>query len=357
MRAVFLALFLVCAGVPTLQAQGPDTVVGEVAVANRSDATRASAMPQVFADALRRLTPETAAHDRVDLAAALEADPLVLQRFEYEQVIRPTSSGIPSIKLMLRGWFHVPKARSLLVNAGVPVWPGMGVAATVWLVDDSGDRRRLVDGNEAGLLEGLREGLAVQGVRVMPALNDLEDWRMVDALSEDGVAEALPVAALRTGAEPAVLAWLRAADNGVVAQWYVHAAGRDHRFSSEGVDIANTLAAGAPKLLELFAAALAVRPDSVIESSAGVDRGAGEYVIWLTGLDRAGSYVQALELLRAQPVVTGVSPEQADGTRVRVRAQVTAPLGQLLALLAADGRLRVLADKPEDADLSLQWQP
>jgi hypothetical protein len=357
MRASILALFLLCASVLTVQAQTADVVMGEVAVANRSDATRAAALPQVFAEAIRRLTPETAPQDRVDLAAALEADPLVLQRFEYEQVIRATARGIPSIKLMLRAWFNVPKARSLLVNAGVPVWPGGGVGATLWLVDDSSDQRRLVDGNEPGLLDGLGKALGVQGVRVMPALNDLEDWRMVDALSEDGVAEALPVAALRTGAEPAVLAWLRAADTGLVAQWYVHAAGRDHRFTSEGEDIAGTLAAGAPTLLELFAAALAVRPESVIESSADVDRGAGDYVIWLTGLDRAGSYVQALELLRAQPMVTGVSPEQADGTRVRVRAQVSAPLGQLLALLAADGRLRVLADKPEDADLSLQWQP
>lgn len=357
MRALFFGLILSCAGTAMVQAQAPDVVMGEVAVANRSDATRAQALPQVLADALRRLTPEPSPQDKLDVAAALDADPLLLQRFEYEQVIRPTASGIPSIKLMLRGWFHVPSARSLLVRAGVPVWPGSGVAATIWLVDDSAGERRLLDGNDAGLLDGLRTGLAPRGVRVLPALNDLEDWRMADALVEGGVAEALAMAALRSGAEPAVLAWLHPAADGVSARWFVHAAGRDHAFDSSGTDMAEALAAGAQPLLDLFAGSLAVRPDSVIEASANVDRGAGDYVIWLTGLDRAGSYVQALELLRAQPMVSGVSPEQADGTRVRVRAQLSTPLGQLLALLAADGRLRLLADKPDDADLSLHWQP
>lgn len=356
MRAILSALFMLCACAAVL-AQEPDVVMGEVAVASRSDATRAAALPDVLADALRRLTPEAEPQSKLNLAETLEADPLLLQRFEYEQVIRPTASGIPSIKLMLRGWFHASKARSLLVRAGVPVWPGGGVQATVWLVDDSSGQRRLLDDREQELLTGLRTGLSGRGIRVLPALNDLEDWRMAEGLSAESAAESLAMAALRTGAEPAVLAWLHSTDDGISVQWFVHAAGRDHRFDTTGSDAAEAIGAGAPALLDLLAGQLAVRPESVIQASAEIDRGAGAYSLWLTGLDRAGSYVQALELLRAQPVVTGVSPEQADGHRVRVRVQVSVPLGQLLALLAADGRLRVIAERPEDADVSLQWQP
>lgn len=357
MRAILSALFIVCACGSAVLAQEPNVVMGEVAVANRNDSTRAAALPDVLAEALRRLTPEAEPQSKLDLAAALDADPLLLQRFEYEQVIRPTTSGIPSIKLMLRGWFHAPQARSLLVRAGVPVWPGGGVQATLWLVDDSTGQRHLLDDREQELLAGLRASLGGRGIRVLPALNDLEDWRMAESLSEEGTAESLAMAALRTGAEPAVLAWLGSTEAGLSARWFVHVAGRDHRFETAGTDAAEAIAAGAPALLELLASQLAVRPESVIQANAGLDRGAGAYSIWLTGLDRAGSYVQALELLRAQPVVTGVSPEQADGDRVRVRVQVSAPLGQLLALLAADGRLRVLAGRSDDADVSLHWQP
>lgn len=357
MRALLLALILSCAVVHVVRAQTSDVVMGEVAVANRSDASRAQALPNVFADALRKLTPEVAPQDQVDLAAALEADPLLLQRFEYEQVIRPTASGIPSIKLMLRGWFHVPQARRLLVGAGVPVWPGNGVDATLWLLEASDGVPRLVDGNQAGLLDGLRATLAPRGVRVLPAMNDLDDWRMVDGLTADDTTQALLEAALRSGAEPAVLVWLQPADDGTAATWTVHAAGRDHRFDSAGSDPAGALGAGGAALLDYLAGTLAVRPSAVIESSAGLDRGAGSYSIWLTGLDRAGAYVQAVELLRAQPMVGAVAPEQADGNRVRVRVELTQALGGLLAQLAADGRLRLVDERPDDADLSLLWQP
>lgn len=358
MRAVLLALVLSFPGLPSVHAQEPDLVMGEVAVANRSEAVRVQSLPQVLAEAARRLTPDAAPQERVDLAAALEADPLLLHRFEYEQVIRPTSSGIPSIRLMLRGWFHVPRLRSLLVAHGIPVWPGGRVEGTLWLVEEGSEGRGLVDGSQPGLLDSLQAALHPRGVALLPALNDLEDWRMLDGLApEDGMGEALAKASLRTGADPVVLAWLAADADGVTVQWHVHAGGRDHRLESTGPSRAEALAAGAQPLLDLLAGVFAVRADTVISGSADIERGPGEYAIWLHGLEHAGSYVQAMELLRAQPGVASVAPDQADGDRVRVRVQVTAPLGQLLALLAADGRLRALATPPEDGDLSLQWQP
>src|SRR5690606_34829388 len=168
MRAVLLALVLSFPGLPSVHAQEPDLVMGEVAVANRSEAVRVQSLPQVLAEAARRLTPDAAPQERVDLAAALEADPLLLHRFEYEQVIRPTSSGIPSIRLMLRGWFHVPRLRSLLVAHGIPVWPGGRVEGTLWLVEEGSEGRGLVDGSQPGLLDSLQAALHPRGVALLP---------------------------------------------------------------------------------------------------------------------------------------------------------------------------------------------
>lgn len=330
-------------------------VAGESVVPDRSNAARSAAMPAALGDALRRLTPDADAAAGIDAAAVLAGNELLLQRFEYEQVLRPTASGIPSIRLMLRAWFHAAPARDVLVRAGVPVWRGGEVAPALWLVDSSDDGQRLLEHRADPALENFAGALARRGVRVLWAANDLDDWRMAESLARDNAAGSLAEAANRVDADPAVLAWIQHGDEGVGVEWFVRSGESAQRFASSGADLSVALDAGIPRLLALLAESAAVAPDAVVAHARELDRGAGEYVIWLENLARAGAYSDATALIQAQSVVESVTPEQASADKVRLRVRITAPLGQLLALLAADGRLALSSTVPGDADLALRW--
>lgn len=355
-RRLFAALLVLTSALsPAVAQTGEDGVVGEIAVADRSDAARAAALPAALADALSRLGPEPDAAASIDTAAALAADPLLLQRFEYEQVTRPTASGIPSIKLMLRAWFRGAPARALLVSAGVPVWRSGRVAPMLWLVEDSDDGRRLLDGGD-GMVQPFDAALARRGIAVSWAVNDLDDWRMAERLDPANAAQLLQDAARRTGSDPAILGFIRHADEGSAVEWSVGGGDAASGFTSVGGDAGEALLEGVPRLVALLAERAAVRPAAVTGAAQALDRGPGEYVFWLENLGRGGAYSDATELLRAQAMVETVVPEQASGDRVRLRLRITAPLTQLLSLLAADGRLALSPAPPGDADLTLRWQ-
>ena len=355
-RILIVALLAIaCAASSALAQPGVDGVMGETAVTDRSDATRAAAMPAALADALSRLGPEPEAAATIDTAAALAADPLLLQRFEYEQVTRPTASGIPSIKLMLRAWFAAAPARTLLVNAGVPVWRGGRVAPMMWIVEDSDDGRRLLDGTD-GAVQPLGSALSARGIAVAWAVNDLDDWRMADRIDESTAPAMLEEAAVRTGSNTAVLAFIRHADEGTAVEWFVHGGDAPGGFASVGGDAGEALLDGVPRLVALLAERAAVRPAAVTGAAQALDRGAGEYVLWIENLGRAGAYSDAVELLRGQAMVESLTPEQATDDRIRLRMRIGEPLTRLLSLLAADGRLSLVSTPPGDADLSLRWQ-
>jgi hypothetical protein len=355
-RRLFAALLAIAGAIATAAAQpGGDGVLGETAVPDRSDAARAAALPSALANALSRLGPDPQAAAAIDTAAALAADPLLLQRFEYAQVTRPTASGIPSIKLMLRAWFAAAPARALLVNAGVPVWRGGRVAPMLWLVEDSDDGRRLLDGSD-GVAQPLGAALLARGIAPSWSVNDLEDLRMAERLDLDSAPQLLDEAARRTGSDPAVLAFIRHADEGTAVEWFVHGGDAPGRFSSVGGDAGEALLDGVDRLVALLAERAAVRPADVSGLAQSLDRGPGEYVLWLENLGRAGAYGSAIGLLQGQTMVESVVPEQASEDRVRLRARISAPLAQLLSMLAADGRLSLSPTPPGDADLTLRWQ-
>jgi hypothetical protein len=352
-----LAGLALASSLPLLAAD-PAALAGEVAVADRSAATRALALPAVLADALQRLTPVDDPAARIDVGAALAEGSTLLQRFEYAQVTKPTASGIPSIKLMLRAWFDPVPARNLLVQAGVPVWPGGGLAPSAWLVEGAGDDLRLLDAGRDPRLEEFRIALARRGVQPLWALNDLQDLQMSQSLTPSTAAATLAEAATRTSAPLALLAWISplADDAGVEIDWFLHGDGGERTFSSTGADLAAALAEGGPRLVALLGELAAVQPGAAAAGGRQFDRGAGDYVVWIENLGQAGDYADAVALLQSQPPVSAVLPEQAAGDRVRLRISLTAPLGQLLALLAVDGRLELQAAPPGDADLSLRWR-
>jgi hypothetical protein len=356
LTVMWLALF--SAALPAVAMSTPDSVLvrGDATVADRTDAMRAAALPGAFADALRRLTPEEAPETRIDAAGLVVADEALLKRFEYAQVTRPTASGIPSIKLVLSAFFDAASARDVLVRAGLPVWPRGGVMPTFWLIEDNGGDRRLLDLEHEAGLAGFRERLVHRGVNASAATNDLSDWQMAETLTTETVDSTIVAAAVRTGAGPAVLAWARGSEDGVAIDWRVADGDEVSRFGSSAADLDAALVAGIPRLVGVLAESQAVRPDAVAEQARDFDRGAGEYVVWLENLHRAGVYAEAVSLLQAQKMVAGLTPEQAAGDRVRLRLTLNAPLTQLIALLAADGRLVLSATAPGDADLSLRWQ-
>lgn len=331
-------------------------VLGEAVVPDRSDSARSAALPTALANALRRLTPADNPTAKIDTAAVLAENETLLQRFDYAQVTRPTTSGIPSIKLMLRARFHAAPVRELLVRAGLPVWRGGEVAPTFWLIDESDDGRRLLEKRGESALQGFDEALAARGVRMLWSMNDLSDWQMVESLTRDDAPRALAEAAERSGADPAVLTLIRQSEEGTDIDWFMRAGEVDHRFSSSGADRDTALSAAVSRLIDVLAQSHAVRPDTVGSEVSAVDRGPGEYVIWLENLTRAGVYAEAVGLLQGQSIVASLTPEQATADRVRLRVRITAPLTQLLALLAADGRL-ILSSAPVDgADLTLRWR-
>lgn len=380
-RALLGLLFPVLVAAPVLAETG--LVTGTAAVADRSNAARAAAVPAALADALRRLTPETdpAANTHVQELLADRDTELWLQRFEYQQRIRPTASGVPSIRLMLHGWFHAAPLRELLLDAGVPVWRGGRAEATFWLVAEGdgvdgaigvagtdiaphqpqhvtvdadnaapGDAvadtsRILLDASSADT-GALVETLAGQGISAHWAMNDLDDWRMAQTLSAQTLADELAAAAARSAASVPVLVWLRGSAPQINARWHLLEGGAVTTFDSQGSDIATALAAGADDLVAVLARSQTVTAAAVPQAAAAQDHGPGEYSIWLAGLSRAESYANALAVLSAQSPVLSVAPEQASGDRVRVRIQIDQPLGRLLALLAVDGRLRLETPEP-----------
>lgn len=339
-------------------AQGQEaTVPGEAVVADRTAAVRAQALPRALADALQRLSPRENPGEGLDLAGAASEEGTLLQRFEYAQVTRPTPSGIPSIRLMLRAHFDAVAARTLLVQAGVPVWRGGDVRPTVWRIDeDAQGARRLVEGSGELAFEDAWQALARRGVLPRWPGNDLADWRMAEELTAENAGLALAEAAQRSLAETALLAWSRPVADGVQVTWrVVDGSGSERSFESGGPDLATAASEGVPRLVAVLGEIAAVQPQASAAVAPDLDRGPGDYVVWIENLEAAGDYSTLVALLSAQPPVAAVLPEQAAGQRVRLRLTLREPLGRLLALLAADGRLERVAEVPGDADLTLRW--
>lgn len=353
-RGALVALFL-CALAHPAAGQVPEGIQGSAVVADRGAAARPEGLARALADALQRLTPDPERIAELDLAPLL-ADEMVLQRYSYEQVSRPTASGIPSIRLLLHGWFDAVALRGFLVRAGLPVWRGGGVRAVLWLVLDDEAGRRLLDTARDPLAAELLARLAARGVQAAGPLGDLEDLRLVDAVAGDGLAEALAAAGGRYPGGPVVLAWIRPDAEGAAVDWHVASDAGVERFASGGPGAAIALADGAPRLVGVLAGSHAVRAAQVLAAAREVERGPGDYVVWIEGLERAGAWAAASALLSAQSMVAGLVPEVAAAERARVRLTLTAPLGDLLSLLAADGRLQAVDGPAADADLRLRWQ-
>lgn len=348
------ALFSLC--LQPVAAQDPEGVQGSALVADRGAAARAEGLGRALATALQRLTPEPERVADLDLSPLL-ADELVLRRFSYEQVSRPTASGIPSIRLMLNAWFDDTALRGYLVRAGLPVWRGGSVRPVLLVAhDDASGGRRLLDPTRDPLAAELLGQLSARGVLAGAPLGDLGDQHLLDAVGGDGLDEALVAARQRYPDGPLVLAWVREDPQGAAVDWHVAGAGGVERFGSSGPSASLALADGSGRLVAVLAADHAVSAAGALAAVREVERGAGEYRVWLEGMERAGAWAAASDLLASQPMVAAVVPEVASAERARVLLTLTAPLGDLLALLAADGRLRPVEGPVPDADLRLRWQ-
>lgn len=350
-----LAVVLISLGLQAAASPPPDSVQASTVVADRGAAARTEGIGQALAIALQRLTPSPERIAGLDLAPLL-ADDLVLQRFSYEQVSRPTASGIPSIRLMLHAWFDTSALRGFLVRSGLPVWRGGQVRPVLWLALDGDAGRRLLDAGRDPVAAELLTRLAARGVLPVAPLGDLEDLRLVEAVAGDGFEQALAGARDRYPDEPLVFAWIRPDPEGGSVDWWLLDGSVPERFASSGPSEAIALADGAARLVGLLAGRHAVSAGDVLPRAREIERGPGEYVIWIEGLERAGAWAAAQALLASQPMVAGVLPEVAAAERARVRVTLEAPLAELLSLLAADGRLRMVDGPVADADLRLRWQ-
>ncbi|MBX3724722.1 MAG: DUF2066 domain-containing protein [Xanthomonadales bacterium] len=350
-----LAAALLSLAFQALASPPPDTVQASTVVADRSAAARSEGVGRALADALQRLTPSPERIVELDLTPLL-ADDMVLQRFSYEQVSRPTASGIPSIRLLLHAWFDTAALRGFLVRTGLPVWRGGQVRPVLWLAMDDEAGPRLVDAGRDPVAAELLTRLAARGVVPVAPLGDLEDLRLIEALAGDGLEDALRGARRRYPDGPLVLAWIRPDLDGGSVDWWVVDLADTERFASSGPSPAIALAEGGARLVGVLAGQHAVRASDVLPLAREVERGPGDYVIWIEGLERAGAWAAANALLSSQTMVAGVFPEVAAAERARVRVTLDTPLADLLSLLVADGRLRVIEGPVADADLRLRWQ-
>jgi len=284
-----------------------DLYSGQVLVADEGPQARAEGLRQILRQVLERLSGrESVAHGGAAEAVLDRASSLV-QQFRYLTPPQAPENGEAPAGRLLWARFDPGALARLLREQGVPVWHGRRPRVLLWLAEEQGAQRQLLNPAEnPGLHTTLLHEAARFGTPLQFPLMDLQDQSTLTAadLWAD-YAAAIREASARYPHDLVLTGRLRTSPDG---QWSADLSlweGEDvEHFETRGEDRSAVLRAGIDALQERLLARH--QPQAA---------GAGEEVlVRIEDVDSLIAYGELLRWLASEPGLQGAYLREADGS-------------------------------------------
>lgn len=343
LTAVLLTAVLLAAVLPVRADIVDDIDVARVELPDRSEASLAAARREGMRQVLVKLSGTRETLKETSIAQALREAQRYLVSYSYETGATP---GSPAVRLQYDG----DALRTLLREAGQPLWTTNRPTVLAWLIGSDGARRRFASPEAApALRDALGEAFARRGVPLQQPLYDLED---ADKLS--------PGAAWRQSSSALAAASARYRDTEVLAgrvallsdgNWI-----GDWRFLDRGRWLVRPVTAGSMAAFvdegaDLAATALAARYAVVGDTSSEL-----QFSILVEGIQAYAQYSNLQTALAAIEVIDRVIPERVTPQQVLLRVESAAQQQQLERIIALDARFVPVSGAVTDGQLHYRWE-
>jgi len=290
-----------------------------------------SGQAAAFQDAMRQVIVRITGERDGDSAPAL-AD-LISGAQRYVQKYRNLPAGKVTIG------FDGTKLESVIAAAGRPVWGRERPVTLVWLaVDDSGGRRRLVDGSEdSDVKSGVDAAAASRGLPILwPRLDSAESARVSANDVWNGSIQQLTDAASRYRADALLIGKLSAG----YGEWTLIAAGETRQ-------IRGSLTDGVHALADQFSQVLAASSAEPLQPAS----------LEVVGVNSLAAYADLIATLEASSLIRGVAVSELAGDRVVLLVNVRGTPDRLRRALATQRKFEPLAESTDPSKLSLRYRP
>jgi hypothetical protein len=305
-------------------ASGPFDV--EVAVADRSEATRLGAIRDALAQLLFRLSGQQGLAADPAVRLALAQQERLLRGFAYVDGEAAAAVG-PEPQLALRASFVAEEILRLLDELRAPIWFGPRPTVLLLIEEEAPEGTRGLVHDEHPLAPRFRRAARRLGYPlVFPLADPVEERLIAEALADRQGSRRL---AERYGVRVILAGRLRPFGELIAAEWLLWQADRAASHA-ERAD-ASQLAESVMDRLHLWLAARYAVP--------AAERLPEVFPLAVAGIRGAADYLALMALLRNHGLLTAVRPERAEGDRLSLTLASRVRRARAIELLGLDPRL------------------
>ncbi len=291
-----------------------DLYSGEVIVSSQSSADRQQAIPEALIRVLQKLSGRREMPVSPALDEALENAERLLVSFRYQNVERTSADGEVTRQLWLVAQFRASEVDAVVQKAGLPRWQRERPAIQIWAVMDDGFSRQLQPVEYDYAWETMERVAEMRGLPVTWPVLDDEQIQLIDmSLLWGGFTDYL----VERGAPEDGVAIVAVRREGPLWSLRWHLADGEQQWSWRNND---------QELMYALTEGIHFMSDQIASSHAIA---ASEQDYWsmelgVTGLNGSNDYVNCLNYLQNQSLVTSVDVLGAEPGRVNFRLHLNA---------------------------------
>lgn len=262
-----------------------------------------------------------------------------------------TQADIPKAQEVLRLniVFQADAIKELLRQAVAPFWQANRPGVLVWLVEQSGDQRRMINADIApGIFRALDRGAEARGVPLIQPLLDLEEASLISASDIWDLSVATINLASNRYDNGAVLVgkFSQAYDKSWFGQWMLLYKGERQVEHYRGNALADYFIQGSDMVADRLAADYAVAGNQEQLSKS--------LTIKFSGIRNPADYLALSEYLRQVPALKTIQLSHVDGEHCYFSLDGSNDVAQLRALIELNKRLVPAGINSRDKFLSNQ---
>ncbi|MFB1001999.1 MAG: DUF2066 domain-containing protein [Pseudomonadales bacterium] len=269
-------------------------------------------------------------------------------------ILAPTHTPKAQEVLRLNIVFQADAIKELLRQSGAPFWQANRPGVLVWLVEQQGDQRRMINAEIApGIYDALDQGAKARGLPLIQPLLDLEEASQISATDIWNFSVPTINMASNRYDNGAVLVgkFSQAYDKSWFGQWMLLYKGERQVEYYRGSQLADYFTQGSDMVADRLAADYAV--------GANQARLSNNLTIKFSGIRKPADYLALSEYLRQVPALKAIQLSHIDGEHCYFSLEGSDDVAQVSALIELNKRLVPAGNNSRDVfssnQLHYQW--
>ncbi|WP_457666679.1 DUF2066 domain-containing protein [Thiolapillus sp.] len=317
----------------------PGLYSAEVPVTDPSPEARKDAIRLAFEKVLVKASGYRNLKGRKGMKTLLKHAEDYVQQFRYRN--EPAKSREEPDRRLMWVAFEKSAVKQALQQLGLSVWDKGRPEVLLWLAQEKGGKRALLDPErDVQVVQALKSAAEQRGLPLLLPIMDLEDQtalRVSDVWTVNR--ESVEAASSRYGEQLVLLGRLRTSGSAWKAKWTLLLPDRQQEFSSSASTAEAALGSGIDKVMDWLADQFVPRSD------AGE---AGTVMLRFLGVGGLPDYAKLMQLLDSLDVISAYTIEESSGDQLLIRAKVRGGRDILAQRLSLEGALAPVASIPDD---------